>query len=163
MPDTYGGPNSGNHGHAGRPGQVGGSGGGQTGLGKVLGLSERHQKEFEEITTSLISKLEGYLNEGSPTCTVAANEVGKFLEGKMDSVQYVSGDFQEQGHWWVVVGNKQLNGFYSRIVVDFGDNISKSAIEFGKITPKIMPLPDAKKLGYKAEDYMNRKNFVKEM
>jgi hypothetical protein len=172
LPMIQGGPGSGNFGHTGRPGKRGGSGGKSgggkretqsSGMGKELGLSESQQKDLASLADSLIPKLEKYLDEGSPTCTVAANEIGKFLESRMDAVQYASGDFQDQGHWWVMAGNKQSNGLYRNFVVDFGDNISESVIRTGKITPKIIPVAEAKKIGYKAEEYLNRKKFIKEM
>jgi len=149
-----GGSGSGNFGHEGRPGEQGGSGGG--GFEKLDKFPNNFKDSITNVFKDNKNGLEKLFNDGQPTCYIATNEVVKVAEKNGVPVEVVDGEFEGSGHFFPIVSVKNDSENYDRYIVDIGNNIEKSAIETGNITPIITKYPDER---YKVDKIMSPKQF----
>ena len=130
----------------------------------VENLSKGYDNSYiiTEIINSVYSKnikeVTKRFNDGYATCTFMTKQLADELEKNKIDFQVVSGDFKNEGHWWIVVNYKYSEGKYYRWLLDLGDNISKKAIISGNIEKKILKITDK---DYKPEKYFSYKEFLK--
>jgi hypothetical protein len=114
--------------------------------GKALSFLK---KDAEIVFRIMKTELHARFKNGQATCTFACwMFIKKCDEDILPDCEIVSGDYDRQGHWWVLYHSPD-GGDY---IVDLGNNIEDSAIKTGIITPKIIKYPNRK---YKIEDIMS--------
>ena len=128
-----------------------------------IGLKSTERKELGKLWKGMSSEQDVLFSAGNPICTVATEKVGAFFEQRGYSVQYISGEYGGNGHWFPMVSVKDpvKKGFYKRFIVDFGDNITQANIKSGHIIPRIIEYKPGGK--YVVEDFLNRKQFARAM
>jgi len=100
-------------------------------------------------------KVNKLYNEGSPPCIYAVKILGSILKEKGVPFVIVSGDYNGEGHWWIIAGSDDKK------VLDLGNGIRKEAIETGEIEPIIINYKESEKEGYRPEDTLSYEQFIR--
>ena len=124
---------------------------------------ERALSVAKSVYSAQVSKIEKRFSDGYATCTYATFELGKELHKEKIGFTVCSGDYDDGGHWWILVTvDLDLKGKTCRVILDLGDNISEKNLASGKIPMKVIKDTDPEYKKYKAENYLTWSQYQSE-